>query len=403
VTQRGASPAARYPYEALGVRPLINANATLTRLGGSLMPAPVLDAMRAAAGAFVDLHQLQAAVSARIAALTQNEAALVSAGASAGLFLSALGCMTGGDLTAVARVMELGAAALPRHELVVQCAQRNPYDPVLRLAGARLVQVGNVMQTFPWELEAAIGERTAAVCFFAGAHLAKGALPLPDVLRIAHAAGVPVVVDAAGQLPPPENLWRFTQLGADLVVFSGGKGLRGPQASGLVLGRRELVAACALHASPHQRLGRPMKVGKEELMGLLAAVEWYLAQDHAAIARGIEQVTEQWITALNRLPGVAARRDFPGEAGQPQPRAAVSFAARLRLDGESVRARLLAGDPPIDVAVGGPRSIYLSAELLQPGEAELVTRRLREVVQDVVQGVGAANGRQEAHEEEATC
>src|SRR5207302_2135557 len=131
-----------------------------------------------------------------------------------------------------------------------------------------------------WELEAAITPRTACVLYFAGAHYATGALPLADVVAVAHEHNVPVLVDAAAQIPPIANLWHFTrELGADIAIFSGGKGLRGPQSSGLVLGRREIVEACRANGSPNHSVGRPMKVGKEELLGLLAAVEWSLAQD----------------------------------------------------------------------------------------------------------------------------
>ncbi|MBI3969699.1 MAG: aminotransferase class V-fold PLP-dependent enzyme [Chloroflexi bacterium] len=377
---REARPEAASVYEGLGLRPIINANAALTRLGGSLMPAPVLDAMRAAADSFVDMHHLQEAVSQRLAALTRNEAALACAGGSAGLVLSALGCMTGRDMRAVARLIDEGPGALPRREIVVHCAHRNPYDPALKLAGGRLVQIGNALQTFEWELETALSERTAAVFFFAGHHFARGALPLERVVAIAHTAGVPVVVDAAAQLPPPENLWRFTEMGADLAIFSGGKALRGPQASGLIVGRKELIEACALHASPHQRLGRPMKVGKEEMVGLLAAVEWFLQQDHAAIAARVERVTAGWIERLGSLPGVTASREFPGEAGQPFPRARVTFHPALGLDGLAVSRALLAGEPAIDVAVADDQSIYLNAEPLQSGEADVVLERLCAVV-----------------------
>jgi L-seryl-tRNA(Ser) seleniumtransferase len=367
-------------YEKLGVRPVVNANATLTRLGGSRMPPEVFEAMRDAGGAFVDMFELQRAVSRRIAELTRNEAALVCTGAAAGLVLSTLGCMTGRDQQAVARLLADGPGALPRREIVMHCAHRIPYDPALKLAGARIVEIGNALQTFDWELEAALSERTAAVVYVAGVHLARGALPLDQVIELAHARRVPVIVDAAAQLPPPDNLWRFTQQGADLVLFSGGKALRGPQASGLIVGRPELIEACALHASPNQRLARPMKVGKEEMVGLLAAVEWYLRQDHAAYVNRCEQITAEWVERLNRLAGVRARRDFPSEAGQPLPRALVTFEPSLGFGGEAVRQALLAREPAIDVAVADEHSIYLNPDCLEPGEEAVVLDCLRAVV-----------------------
>jgi D-glucosaminate-6-phosphate ammonia-lyase len=349
-----------------------------TTLGGSLMPEPVVAAMREAASAFVDMFDLQRAVSARIAELTRNEAAHVCTGASAGLVLSALACMTGKDVRLIGRLLLQGPEELPRREFIVQCGQRNPYDPAFRLAGAQLVQVGNILQTFPWELESAISHRTAGVVFFAGRHLGYGSLEFEQVVEIAHRSNVPVIVDAAAQLPPRENLWHFTEGGADLVVFSGGKELRGPQASGVILGRRELIEACALHAAPHQRLTRAMKVGKEEMVGLLVAIETYLGQDEADELARCEQIVDGWIRAIEAIPGLSARRDFPGTDGRPLPRAIVALDPDFPLSGPDLCARMLAGEPPIAVAIAGARAVYLNPELLRPGEEGVVVEALAE-------------------------
>lgn len=370
-------------YRRLGIRPIINANTTLTRLGGSLMPPPVLDAMRQAARAYVDVFELEAAVSRRIAVLTRNESALVTSGAAAGLFLAALGAQTGPDPGAISARQRLGPGAAARREFVVQTAQRNPYDLALTLAGARLVQVGNVWLTESSEVESAIGPRTAALVFFAGAHLASGALSFAEFAEIGRGAGVPVIVDAAAQLPPRENLWRYTQAGAIAAVFSGGKGLRGPGPSGLILGESTFVEACRLHAFPRQRLGRPMKLGKEEIAGLLAAVEWYLERDEAAEVNRCEDVVGGWVRALHGLPGVSACRDFPGEAGRPLPRVIVSLHAGGTLTGASLRDALLASETPVDVAIAGDRSIYLNPELLQPGEEETVVVSVQRVLREL--------------------
>jgi uncharacterized pyridoxal phosphate-dependent enzyme len=366
-------------YDQLGVRRVINADATLTRLGGSLMPSEVLDAMREAAGGFVDMYELQQVVGKRIAELTRNEAAYVSTGAAAGVVLATLAAMTDGDLPTIARLIETGEA--PKDEVIIHRAHRIPYDPAIRLAGARIVEVGNRLQTFRWELEAAISPRTAMVFYSAGVHLASGALPLAETVEIAHAYGIPVVVDAAAQLPPTENLWRFTrELGADLAIFSGGKDFRGPQASGLLVGTEAMIAAVAVNGSPHQRLARPMKVGKEEMIGLLAAVQRYLAEDWRDRALRYERIVEQWVEHFRDLPGMEASRVFPNEAGQPTPRCRVTFATESGLSGAEVARLLWDGDPRIAVAVDGPDAISLTPELLQEGEESVLLDRITALI-----------------------
>jgi uncharacterized pyridoxal phosphate-dependent enzyme len=362
-------------YERLGMRRVINADATLTRLGGSLMPSHVLDAMREAASSFVDMYELQQVVGKRLAELTRNEAAYVSTGAAAGIVLATLAAMTDGDLATIAHLIETGEAA--KNEVIIHRVHRIPYDPAIRLAGARIVEVGNRLQTFPWELEAAITPRTAMVFFSAGVHLASGALPLAETVEIAHAHGIPVVVDAAAQLPPTENLWRFTrELGADLAVFSGGKDFRGPQASGLLVGTEAMIAAIAVNGSPHQRLARPMKVGKEEMIGLLAAVERYVDVDWQQRARRYETIVERWVEHFGDVPGIEASRVFPNEAGQPTPRCRVTFAAETGLGGADVAKLLWEGDPRIAVAVDAPDAISMTPELLEEGEESILLDRI---------------------------
>lgn len=362
-------------YERLGMRRVINADATLTRLGGSLMPSHVLDAMREAASSFVDMYELQQVVGKRLAELTRNEAAYVSTGAAAGLVLATLAAMTEGDLPTIARLIETGEA--PKDEVIVHRVHRIPYDPAIRLAGAHIVEVGNSLQTFPWELEAAITPRTAMVFYAAGVHLASGAVPLAETVEVAHAHGVPVVVDAAAQLPPTENLWRFTrELGADLAVFSGGKDFHGPQASGLLVGTEAMIAAVAVNGSPHQRLARPMKVGKEEMIGLLAAIERYVAEDWQDRARRYEETVERWVDHFRALPGLDASRVFPNEAGQPTPRCRVTFTAETGLSGAEASRRLWEGDPRIAVAIDGPDAISLTPELLEEGEESILLDRI---------------------------
>ena len=239
----------------LGVRPVLNAAATLTAIGGSVMPREVLDAMVEASVSHVDMHELHVAAGRELAALTRNEGAYVTCGAAAAVAHGLLACVTHGDPALIADMP--GGDGLPT-EVVVHCAHRIPYDRFIDLVGCRTVQIGNAIQTFEWELERALSPRTAAVLWVAGSHLSDAALRLERTMEMAHAHGVPVIIDAAAQLPPSSNLWHFThELGADLVAFSGGKALRGPQASGLLLGRADLIDAARANGSPHQRLLPP--------------------------------------------------------------------------------------------------------------------------------------------------
>jgi uncharacterized pyridoxal phosphate-dependent enzyme len=362
-------------YADLGVRPVINAAATLTRLGGSLMPLPVLEAMAAGAESYVDMPELQRRVGERIAAMTRNEACYVSAGAAAGIAIAVAGCIAGRDLDGVRRLPHVDG---PAPEVVVYRKQRNGYDQAARQTGARLVEVDERSAA---ALDAAISPRTVCVLYFAGAHLAAGALPVEDVVSVAHARRIPVLVDAAAQIPPLSSLWRFTcELGADAAIFSGGKGLRGPQASGLLLGTRAIVENCIANGPPNHSLGRPMKVGKEEMMGLLAAVEWSLEQDEDDILGGYEATVRRWLAGLRGLPGVSVERGYPSEAGQPHARAVVHIGPTAVITRAELVAALWDGDPRIAVGEVEPDAVALNPQTLEPGEDEIVLQAMRRLL-----------------------
>jgi uncharacterized pyridoxal phosphate-dependent enzyme len=365
-------------YADLGVTPVVNASATLTRLGGSRMPRPVMDAMAAGTEAFVDLVELQRRAGERIAELTGNEACYICSGAAAGIAIAVAACVAGTDPAKIARLPHFDG---PPAEVIIHRAHRNGYDHAARQTGAKLVEIGMAHSTQRWELEAAISPRTACVLYFAGMHYAEGSLPLSDVIEIAHARNVPVLVDAAAQIPPVAALWRYTrELGADIAIFSGGKGLRGPQSSGLVLGRRDIVDACYPNGSPNQSIGRPMKVGKEEMLGILAAVEWSLSQDEAAVLAGYEASVQFWLAGLQDIEGVTAERGYPSEAGQPHGRAIVHFGPRCPISRDEVVAALWSQNPRIAVSPVGVDAIALNPQTLEAGEDKLVLDALRGVL-----------------------
>ncbi len=363
-------------YEDLGVKPIINASATLTKLGGSRMPGVVLEAMNAAAGSFIDLPLFQKRVGDRIAELTRNEAAFVSSGAAGGIVLAVATLMAApNEPDPMSYPMLKG---ITKNEAIVFTSQRNGYDFAILQTGASIVECDDTLESF----ESAITGRTACLVWFAGA-LAVKSPPIEDVIAIAKKHRVPVLVDAAAQIPPVSSLWHYTKaLGCEGVVFSGGKGIRGPQSAGLVLGTRELIAGCRRLSPPTQGIGRPLKVGKEELAGMLAAVQYTLDQDEDAILEGYEAIVQNWIGDLAGIVGVTTERGFPSEAGQPHARAMVRLDGGFRKTRDQVVDELKNGDVWIEVSapVDEPNTIALNPQTLTSEEADVVAARLRQVL-----------------------
>ncbi|SIR65571.1 L-seryl-tRNA(Ser) seleniumtransferase [Haladaptatus litoreus] len=307
-------------YEELGVPHVVNATGTKTRIGGSRIRPEAVEAMARASESFVRLSDLQARASELIADVTGAEAGYVASGASSALALGAAACIAGDDLGTMARLPDTDGVA---DEIVVPRTHRTGYDHALRAAGARIVDVGSndkhlgtgSRNVEPWEIGDAIGENTAAVAYIEKSYTEP---PLEVVCEIAHDHGVPVIVDAAAELPPTSNLEAFVDAGADLVAFSGGKAIRGPQTTGILAGRANLVSSVAaqhldMHAAeqvwepaselinsdrlggvPRQGIGRPMKVGKEELVGLIRALELFVEEDHDALL-------EEWLERSRRI------------------------------------------------------------------------------------------------------
>jgi L-seryl-tRNA(Ser) seleniumtransferase len=305
-------------YIDLGIRPFINASGTITTLGGSLMAPEVLDAMRAAAAAFVDLNALNIKAGECLAQMIGVDAAHVSAGAASGMQLAAAACLTGSDEE---RICKLPFTEGWKNEFVISKVDRHTYiHQGIEICGGKLVRVGSDASVATAQIMAGVGERTAAIVHFLGKQTKE---QLAEVIAGARPLGVPVIVDAAAQLPPRSNLTELTAMGASLVVFSGGKGMRGPQCTGLVVGQREFVEAVRLNASPFSSAGRGMKVGKEEIFGLIAAVELFLAGSDEEDRECWEKRSARIVEALDGLPDIKAYvvRDEQPASPQFTPRA----------------------------------------------------------------------------------
>ena len=362
--------AARSVYDELGVRQIVNARGATTAVGGTLMPPEVLAAMADAARAFVVLDDLNAAVGERIADVCGAAAGFVTSGSAAGMALAAAACVAGSDPALVRRLPDSAGLA---NEIVIHRAHRIDYDLMFRLGGGRLVEIGLPIGTEAWELEHAIGDRTAAVVWIDSPSVGSGALDFTTVVATAHARGVPVIVDAASTLPPVDHLRRWIRRGADLAIYSGGKGIRGPQDSGFIVGRSDLVAAARANASPRAAVGRGMKTSKEAIAGLWAAITVFLQTDHEAEHRAHRAEAELIAAAL-------ANRDDTRIVVEADWEAWPAPVVRLfPTDGQwrpaDIRDALRAGDPSIhlDVRHGG---LLVNTHCLLPGDAELIRDRL---------------------------
>lgn len=369
-------------YAELGVRPLINARGTHTRLGGWLMEPEVVDAMRAAAGSYVVLEELQAKASEVISRATGAEAGMVTGGAAAGLLLGTAACLTKGDS---GRIEQLPDTTGFPNQVVMFRAHRNGYDHSIRAAGAKVVDVGYGHGTHTYQLESAINADTVLVGYVVAPWAAKGALSLPETSEIAHRHGLPVLVDAAAMLPPADNLRRYIADGADLVTYSGGKGIGGPQSSGILAGRADLIQAALKNGSPNHSIGRPAKAAKEDIVGLIVALERYLRRDHAAEMARWERQAQFLIGRLGDFPGVEASYLYdPPE--HPAPRVELVFDVRDTgiLAPELVRA-LEDGDPRVFLLEWNgpsakPNSAIINTHTLQEGDEQVLAGVLSEAI-----------------------
>lgn len=357
-------------YSRLGLRPLINGVGVVTHLGGSLMPPEVVRAMEEASKYFIPLPELQKKVGARIAELLGAPAAMVTGGCAAAITLGAAACVANGDPEKLRRLPDTTGM---KNEIVQQKSHRGGYEQQMLLVGAKIVWVETRE-----ELDRAIHERTAMM-FFYNEMEPEGKIGRHEWIRVGKERGVPTFNDAASDTPPVERLSQYVREGFDLVAFSGGKALLGPQCSGLLMGRRDLIEAAVPAMSPYAGIARGMKVGKEEMVGLLAAIERYLKVDHDREQKELEARVADMIGALSKIRGLSAERYVP-EIANHVPHVVLSWDDDAgKPNAAEVVRQLIEGTPPIAVSRYGERRLKISVWMMRPGEHLAVIKRLQEI------------------------
>ena len=364
-------------YDRLGVKSVINAHHWRTMLGGSIMPREVLDAMVDSANHFVDVDDLTLRAGAYIADLANAEAAMVTAGCAAAQLLQAAACIAGRDR---AKMLQLPDTTGMRNEIIIQKIQRNKYDVAFRGAGAKLVEIGSESKTTIEDLELAIGPDTAAVAFVWVMRF--NGLSLEDVIETSHARGVPVIMDAAAELPPVDNLSRFISMGVDMVAFSGGKGVRGPQSTGILVGRKDLIEIAMEHTRSGETtatVARPMKVCKEEIVGLIAALDLFVNTDHEAEWADWRKKANAVLDSIRSVQGISTIvNEGPEFPGPNAPTATIILGESWQGPSpQAVVQTMLNGDPPIHIGDGPePNVLWIAPVTLQEGETEIIAKRL---------------------------
>ncbi len=368
-------------FKELGVRPFINAAGTYTTLTASLMWPETVEAINYASKVFVPLNDLQEAAGKRIAELIGCEAAMVTSGAAAALTVGTAACVAGKNADWIRRIPDLSGTAM-KSEVIVQKTHRYGYDHAVRNCGIKMIEVETAD-----ELERAVNEKTAMMLFFNDAD-PRGKINAQQFVELGKKHNVPTFNDAAADTPPNDRLSLYTKMGFDLVTFSGGKGIRGPQSAGLLLGRKDLIEAARLNCSPNSdSIGRGMKVNKEEILGMMVAVETYLKRDAKAEWKEYERRAKVVSDSVKDVKTVTTETYVPPIANHV-PTVKINWdKATLNLTADQVRKQLRDGKPAIEIApnsspgAAATQEIHIGIWQLQPGEVDIVAKRLRQVFQ----------------------
>lgn len=366
-----AAPAKRDYFKELGVGTFINAAGTYTTLTASLMRPEVVAAIEYASKSFVRLNELHDAAGKRIAELLECEAAMVSSGAAAALTCGTAACVAGKNQEFIRRLPDIAGM---KDEVIVQKTHRYGYDHAVRNVGVKFVEVDGAA-----ELERAINPKTAMMLYFNAAD--KTPVPAEQFIAIAKKHGIPTMNDAAADTPPTGVLKELTKLGFDLVIFSGGKGIRGPQSAGLLLGRKDLIEAARMNTSPFSdSIGRGLKVNKEELLGMMVAIETFVKRDAEAEAREWDRRCKQIMDSVNSVKGVNTEVKTPTISNRV-PHIHITWdQSKVKISPRDVVKALREGTPSIEVTPSPADRVIVAVWMLQQGEAEVVAKRVREVL-----------------------
>ena len=367
-------------YEELGLTTVINGQGTMTYLGGSLMRPEAEAVMKLASLHFVNINDLEAAAGKRIAEmlkLPQGYSALVTSGAASAIQNGYSGILTGSNETYIKQIPDLTGL---KSEVIIQKAHRSPWNHQIRATGVKIVEVETVA-----DVHNAISERTAAMHFL---NLADpdGQIKREDWLKLAHAANLPAFIDAAADTPPKSHLWDYANMGYDLISFSGGKAMRGPQCTGLLIGRQEMIHNALLNMSPNEdTLGRPTKVGKEEIVGMLKTLEIYLAEDEQALAKEQWRQLDTIANRVRKIAGVTVTRHVPEIANNFPTMQIHLDPSKFSIDAGQVNRELASMKPSIVLGGGGHNgnsTIEITAIVLQPGQERVIADALSKVLRE---------------------
>lgn len=355
-------------YEQLGVRTLINGFGTVSKISGSLMDPEVLHAMSEASKHYVEINTLHKAAGNYIAQLLDSEDCCITCGAAAGIALGTAACITRNDPV---RRLKLPDTEGMKNEVLVLKSHRILYDQALLLSGAKVIEVGTTSFAMPEQVEAAINEKTAMFFYVSENEAMRGSIPLPKLIPILKKKGIPVMVDAAAELPPKSNISKYQKIGADLVVFSGGKEIRGPQSSGLILGRRDLIEACRASSCPNYSIGRAMKIDKETIAGITRAVELFLGKNYDEIYEKWTKMSNFMAAELEKSGKTFVRTGYPQEAGIQPANILRVYIKPKNKSAQDLYDHLLSLSPQIYTDLRGGE-VILNPQCLSEDEAKIV-------------------------------